>query len=475
MCRCRVCRWARVPVTSATAQAALLLWPLVAVALYLSRDSLSATFWTIVGGFLLLPVGAKIDFPMIPPIDKESLPPLLALLGLRFIKGRRVPLLPERGYQRVLVLLLLLVPVFTVFTNGEPVISERRFIQGLTWYDAASSTVHMYLSLLPFMIGLALVRRTEDLITVARLFVIAGLAYSLLVLLEVRLSPQLHNWVYGYHPHSFGQQMRFDGFRPMVFIGHGLTVSMFMAMTLGFAALLWKSRVRALPVPPALPVIYLVFVLVLCKTVSAWALGSLMVVAIALLSVSNLHRLGLIIVCFVIAYPTLTLLDLVPKAGIVAQVGSIFPDRAASLAFRFFHENQLLARAFEKPWFGWGGWGRNRLEDSVTDGFWIIKVGVTGLVGFFSYFALLMTPLLRRAPASAAASGSRDALALTAFGFILAVFLVDQLPNASMAAPYLFLFGAYAGARYGQDAPAPLAAPQWTWEPFLMRPAKKSV
>ena len=39
---------------------ALLLWPVIALWLYTTRSVFQATLWTILGGFLLLPVGAGI-------------------------------------------------------------------------------------------------------------------------------------------------------------------------------------------------------------------------------------------------------------------------------------------------------------------------------------------------------------------------------------------------------------------------------
>ena len=71
--------------------------------------------------------------------------------------------------------------------------------------------------------------------------VVAGLIYSLPMLFEVRMSPQLHTWIYGYFPHSFGQQMRDGGFRPVVFIGHGLGVAFFVMTTVVAAAAFWRT------------------------------------------------------------------------------------------------------------------------------------------------------------------------------------------------------------------------------------------
>ena len=67
------------------------------------------------------------------------------------------------------------------------------------------------------------------------MFVLGGLIYVPLCLFEVRMSPQLHNMVYGFAQHSFGQTVRGGGWRPMVFMQHGLAVGLFMSVMLPWA------------------------------------------------------------------------------------------------------------------------------------------------------------------------------------------------------------------------------------------------
>ena len=71
-------------------------------------------------------------------------------------------------------------------------------------------------------------------------------------------------------------------------------------------------------------------------------------------------------------------------------------DRAAWLKTRFDQEEQLLDHAWQRRWFRWGRYGRNRVyhgwngrDSSFTDGYWIITVGTFGLVGFAATFGLL--------------------------------------------------------------------------------------
>ncbi len=121
-------------------------------------------------------------------------------------------------------------PMGTVLSNPQPLIYGDVVLQGLRPYDAFSAAAYKAIDLIPFILGYNLLDRPRDRHEVLRALVIAALGYSLLMLIEIRLSPQLHNWLYGFFPHSFGQQMRGDGFRPVVFLGHGLLVAIFTSM-----------------------------------------------------------------------------------------------------------------------------------------------------------------------------------------------------------------------------------------------------
>src|SRR5690606_33843621 len=76
-------------------------------------------------------------------------------------------------------------------------------------------------------------------------FALAGLVYTLPVLFEVRMSPQLHAIFYGFFPHSFGQHIREGGFRPAVFLGHGLLIGMLFSIAILAALSLWREALRA--------------------------------------------------------------------------------------------------------------------------------------------------------------------------------------------------------------------------------------
>jgi hypothetical protein len=80
----------------------------------------------------------------------------------------------------------------------------------------------------PYVVGRVYFRDLESFRDLALGIVIGGLIYVPLCLIEIRVSPQLHIWIYGYHQHQFEQSIRFGGFRPTVFMQHGLAVAMWM-------------------------------------------------------------------------------------------------------------------------------------------------------------------------------------------------------------------------------------------------------
>ena len=172
------------------AYAALLIWPIITILLYHKYPVITATFWTIVGGYLLLPVGVEFDFPFIPPLDKNSIPAIMAFFGCKYIAKKSISLLPSSGIERKLIILFFLGSVATVLTNSDPVIEPSRYIPGLSFRDILSTVVSQWLLLLPFILGMQLVKTHEHQVHLLRLFIIAGLWYSLLIVFEIRMSPQ---------------------------------------------------------------------------------------------------------------------------------------------------------------------------------------------------------------------------------------------------------------------------------------------
>jgi hypothetical protein len=228
---------------------------------------------------------------------------------------------------------------------------------------------------------------------------------------------------------------------------------MFLFTATLFGAALARAR-KPLPLslPPAPAAGLLGLFLVLCKSLGALVYAVAAVPVLIFGSARLQARVALLLAALVVAYPVLRMTNLFPTTALVDLAAArVNQDRASSLAFRFYNEDQLVAKALERKVFGWGSFGRNRIYNdwgtdiSVTDGHWIIAFGAGGIVGLVGTFGLLLTPVLmarRRLPALPLAP---DRLLVGALTLAVAVNTVDLLPNGLYSGFPLLLAGALAG------------------------------
>jgi len=427
------------------ADIALLAWPLFAFILFRSLNTIPAVFWTITGGYLLLPVKVNFDLPFIPPLDKESIAALSALLLTVMVKKINIPIVPQDGKLKIIFILILLIPLINVFTNQTPMFNEKVWIPGLSLHDGISEMLALYIKLITFILGMQLVRTFDDQLMLLKLLLIAGLAYSVPILFEVKMSPTLHTWVYGFFPRSFLQQIRFGGFRPVVFIGHGILVAAFISVVFSAAIILYKAKYNPFKVPTKFIILYLAFILIICKTVGAIILAVIVAFALLVIPISLIKRVTGLLMILIMAYPLLSLSDLIPTTEIVEFIGSFNEERAQSIDFRFENEIRLLEHVREKLFFGWGGWGRGRLANSTTDGYWIILMGSYGLIGFLLIFGLVFLSIKKALAASDYLTCSKERVVMLGHAFTVVIFMLDQIPNHSLFSWLWFYIGALLG------------------------------
>ncbi len=423
------------------------IWPIVAVWLFRTKPMQEATLWTILGGHMFLPVGTAIDFSMIPPLDKASIPALAAFIGCRFIAGKRIPIFGQNRLVSWLLLLYIVGPFITAELNDTPVIQRARFLPGMTHYDALSAVAGQFIVFIPFFIGRQFFRTYENQLLMFRTLVLASLGYSVLMLFEIRMSPQLHTWIYGYFPHSsFGQQVRYGGFRPVVFMGHGLLVSFFAAIALISATVLWQLKYKIRRFSPANVTYYLMLILVLCKSAASILYGFFALLLIKITKVKTQLRIAVILASMALLYPTMSIMNIFPHQPLLELVRSIDTERAESMGVRFENERILLEHGRKNSFFGWGSWGRNRVYDvesgkdvTLTDGLWVITFSQFGWAGFIAEFGLLAIPVFSaKKAASKLANSHKELIMLAAHALLASLIIIDQLPNSSLA-PWLWL------------------------------------
>jgi hypothetical protein len=433
------------------AYAAMAAWPLVSIFLFRSQPMPKAAALTIFCALLLLPADFAIKIPMIPAFDKNSVPAVCALIGCLLVKQSNRLIRPHWGLLEVLISIYALSPFATSALNNDTIVIGSRVFPGVDSYDAVSAVLSQLTSFLPFLVGRYYLQRAEDTDFLLRALVIGGLLYSVPMLFEIRMSPQLSNWVFGYFPSSFSTEARYGGFRPVVFFENGLALA-FFTMTASVASLVfWRAKVRTWRLPPQVVSFYLGTVLVLCKS-----MGSLIYVFVVGPLVASSRprvctRVAVLLVGVAILYPLLRTEGIFPDRLLVEIARNVNEERATSLQTRFEQEEQLLERISERPIFGWGRYGRSRVYDdygkdiSLTDGLWIVTMGQFGIVGYLALFGLVALPVIRAASSLKFSRAGFERLSMAALTLIVALVLVEQLPNSSLSSWDWLLAGSLLG------------------------------
>lgn len=459
------------------AQIVLYSWPLVAWFLFRKLRPEPALIATILLGYLFIPERVGYDPPLLPPINKHLMPLLCAAVGMWMIRRREALAAeraargqaaaegkpeaprnrrPPRRYGSRIALtiplitgVLLVNTIFTWLTNGEPIYYATRTLAGIKLYDIGSMCLNVLTMLLPLWLGMRYLRSRETMIDLLKIMVWCGFAYSFLVLWESRMSPRLNVQLYGFFAHNWMQHIR-DGFRPIVFLAHGLRVGIFLAMAALAAAVLARNNTDGKRGRWLALALWLAFCLPISRNLGATMIAFALMPIILFAPARLQFLFGLVIAATVMVYPLARGSGLIPADRIVMAIKTFNPDRAGSLNYRLEQEDVLLEKANQKPVSGWGGWGRSRVfnddtgaSESVTDGSWIIVIGVSGWIGYLGTFGLLCLPVIL-----AALRFRHFELGTVESGLaiVLCANLIDLIPNSSLL-PLIWLI---AGTIWGR-------------------------
>lgn len=365
-------------------------WIPIVLALFALLPSRRAVIVAFVAGWLFLPVaGYRIQF--FPEYTKMSATCMGIFCATLIFDSERFFKFRPNWYD-IPAAMLCLVPFFSSVTNG------------LGPYDGMSAVLSTVITWgMPYFLGRIYFNEPKALRELVIGIFIGGLLYVPLCLLEIRISPQLHRLVYGFHPHSFVQTFRYGGWRPVVFLAHGLMVGMWMAAASLCGFWLWrtKSLKQIFGVPMWLLVLACVGTTVLCKSTGAIVL---MFLGMGILALGKKWRssvpivtIAALIFCFVM----IRALGIYDGWSFVDVTDQLFGSaRSGSVETRIMNENLLSAHARDRILFGWGGWGRSRIVNEegkstgVTDSLWIVKFGANGLVGLLALLGVLLLPCL---------------------------------------------------------------------------------
>ena len=431
-------------------------WPLAVFAFFRAWSPAVALLAAIIGGYLFLPTGLSLDLPGLPALNKDTIPAAAAFIAALAVSGKTnsssLPgWFPHKRLPVFLITTLTLGTCLTVLANRDPLFYGPIAFPPLRPWDIFSTLLSAVMMLLPLSLGRKYLAHPEKQRLFLKALVISGAGYSLLALYEIRMSPQLNFMVYGYFPHAWEQHIRPGGYRPLVFVQHGLWLAMFFAMCVlaagGLAKYIKEKRGRVY----LLLCIWLLMTLFLSNSLGAFLIAAILLVVMFVLNVRLHFLIAAVFSGIALLYPMLRGADLVPVNTIIEWVTALSVDRADSLEFRVVNENYLLEKARERPLFGWGGWGRSFVLDPATgegisliaDGYWVGVIGVGGWTRYLSEFGLLCLPaLVLFFRARRFDLGPETAI----LSLVLVANVIDLLPNATIT-PITWLI---AGALWGR-------------------------
>lgn len=453
------------PQATALFHIALLGFPVLAVILFSVLPARRAVIWCTLISALFLPESGY-GIKGLPEYSKYSALSAVLLASIILDGGR--PLRVRPSWLDIPIVLWCLGRLATSLSNG------------LGAYDGLSVSLDEVVTFgLPYWLGRTYFSTVDELRDLARGMVIGGLLYLPLCLYEIRFSPQLHSRVYGFMTVAFYMILRYDGFRPMVFMDSSLQVAMWMsAATVICWWLAFSGAIkRVMGVPTKWLAVALFITTLLCKARGSLALA---IVGIALFHATRAWRSALpltLLLLLVAAYPALRGLGVLDAERIKSVASIAFDEqRTASLGVRLRSEDMYIDHTAQRPLLGWGGYGRGEVivdgERSIPDGLWVIAlsragwIAVTSLIGLYLIPALL---LIRRIPARRWTSAEFAPVAV--IPVVMVLYWVDCMSNA-MVTPVLVVAMGAATSWFAKKQPGPaLAAP--TPEPVSTPPDEK--
>ena len=336
--------------------------------------------------------------------------------------------------------------------------------ENIDMYDSFSWSVNQIITWgMPYFIGRVYFTDAEAVRELAVGIFISGLVYIPICLFEIRMSPQLSKFLYGFDAGFSGQ--RLGGWRPTGLMASGLMLGMWMTAASLCGVWLWYTgslkRVGRYKAGPL--VLALVITTFLCKSTGALVLLMAGLGLLVWIRYTKLAFPFLLLCAIPVVYPIIRVGGMWDGSQAVAWAkNSVGEDRARSLRFRFRNEDMLSAKRIKRAVWGWGRFGRSRILDengkdiSPTDGLWIITMGISGIVGLAAVTTIFILPGIRfwwRARATDWSDPSFAAIA--ALSVILALYAIDNILNAMLNPVITVCMGAVAAASLRRINSAP--------------------
>jgi hypothetical protein len=443
---------------------ALYAWPLVVLYLFKRLPAHRAVIAGVVAGTLFLPEVqiAKVSdeapdangfVVLVLKFTKPNTICFAVLLGAVLFDGKRLLSFRPRWFD---------LPIF--FYCLCPYIANLN--NGVGAYDAFSMMRDKILMWgVPYALGRVYCNTLENFRDLAIGIVLGGLVYAPLCLWESRMFPNLHENLYGFFPGPKDEVTRWGGFRPVVFLSHGIMLGLWMVATTVVAFWLWfTGAVTELTVWPFRRPIAMTKLLLFLGLTTLWvrSTGAIGLGVACVLGILQMRWVKFpLVLTVLLAFSPLYLLvrtagwtgdDFVKALG----DGGMPDDRLESLKYRLHMENRLILKYREQPDFGWGDfnpkWRRAPklkpvdYDDAVADALWIITLTQLGRFGLGALWLAMLLPVVRFLLVHPPRLWFNPALApAAAAALVLILYMNDNLFNAFYNPVFVLSAGGLAG------------------------------
>jgi hypothetical protein len=401
--------------------------------------------WAILPAAAYMPTGAEFPYWILSctlPTDyfftKATVVGISGLLGVLLV-DRRFYRRFELSFWDLPMVAWCTVPLFSGIANPE--------VRG----EGLRGEVYQLLAWgVPYFLGRLYFSNTESLRLVAKAFVVAGLAYVPICLIEVFSGPQLYTYLYGYQPYRWTEAHRYFGYRPIGLLENGNQLGIWMATSALIAVWLWKYRSvdRVFKLPIAWVAALLFAATLLCQS------GGSIVLLFALLPFIFIHQrylprvTAILLVVGILSFAGLRLTNAVSLGALVAQNPKVHAAasflhriKRGSLTWRLEEDEGHVGIALRKPILGSGEWDWWRDAPMRPWGLWMLVFGMYGFFGLIALECLQLLPVARvvwfpLARSDIEAFSLRHALAAA-----ILMSAIDNLLNGAMILPLLVVIG----------------------------------
>jgi len=414
----------------------LFFWVPLTIYWFQKKDPREAILLSYIGGVLFLPV-FSIDLPIIN-YNKYSAIAIAVLLGEVF-RSEKVRLNNKNLFDKNMILFCFVSTIISSLLNGFGLYEGLTvaFDNFFTWGVA-------------FIMGRKYFKSEEDLKLLLKYLLAGVLIYVPLCLYELRMSPQLNIKVYGFFQHSWGQHFRYGGYRPIVFMNHGLMVSLWLMAGAVSFFWLWRAKIKKKMFKIHLFFLFIISFGTLYMTKSKGALF-LGIIGILCWFIYKTKKIDKFLTLLMIIFPVYFFLRIQSMITIndITEILSRFFDqeRLDSLIFRLRSEETISnSMGFLQLFFGWHRWSRKLGFDPYTnravvvDSLWIIIYGGRGLLGLSSLFILILS-----GPISIVKKMKREkniCIESISLSLVIILFAFDCLSNAMANPIYILCTGA---------------------------------